>query len=68
MRADKGHSSRARRGHCPRGGFGCQIPVKENQKAGRRGLGRTGGSECSASPASYTKRNVVERAFASYKQ
>ena len=54
----RGCSSRARRG------FACQIPVKEDQEAGRRRRGR----EYSFDPASYAKRNVVERAFASYRQ
>ena len=64
VRADKGYSSRAIREHCPRRGFACQIPVKEDQKAARSRRGR----EYSFDPASYTKRNVVERVFASYKQ
>ena len=60
------YSSRARRGHCPRRGFACQIPVKEDQEATRRRRGGEGGREYSAGPASCTKRTVVERAFASY--
>lgn len=68
VRADKGHSSRAIREHCPRRGFACQIPVKEDQKAARRRRGGEGGREHSFGPASYTKRNVIEQAFASYKQ
>ena len=62
------YSSRARRGHCPRRGFACQIPVKEDQEAARRRRGGEGGREYSSGPASCTKRTVVERAFASYKQ
>ena len=64
----KGHSWRTRHGHCPRRGFACQIPVKEDQEAARRRRGGEGGREYSSGPASCTKRTVVERAFASYKQ
>ena len=60
------YSSRARRGHGPRRGFACQIPVKEDKEAARRRRGGEGGREYSSGPASCTKRTVVERAFASY--
>ena len=59
-----GHSWRARSGHCPRRGFSCHIPVGEDKEAARR---RRGG-ECSFAPASHAMRDVVEQAFASYKQ
>ena len=59
---------RARRGHCPWRGFACQIPVTEDQESARRRRGGEGGREYSFAPASCTKRTVVERAFASYKQ
>lgn len=55
-------------GHCPRRGFACRIPVTEDQESARRRRGGEGGREYSFAPASCTKRTVVERAFASYKQ
>lgn len=66
--ADKGYSSRANRAHCRRRGIRCVIPVKADQKAARRRRGSKGGREHSFDAESYKGRNVVERAFASYKQ
>jgi len=61
LQADKAYSSKAIRGHLRGRGIRATIPLKTDQKAGRRRRGARGRLP-SFDPEAYKQRNVVERA------
>jgi transposase len=66
--ADKACSSAANRACLRRRGIKAVIPVKEDQKAHRRGRGRRGGRPPAFDTEGYKDRNVVERCFSKLRQ
>jgi transposase len=66
--ADKAYSSRAIRNHLRSRGIGAVIPEPDDQKAHRTRRGPAGGRPVSFDQSAYRRRNVVERAFNSFKQ
>lgn len=65
--ADKAYSSRAIRTHLRTRGIGSVIPEPEDQKAHRRRRGSAGGRPVGYDRSAYRGRNVIERAFNSFK-
>jgi len=65
--ADKAYSSRAIRAHLRSRGIGAVIPEPDDQKAHRHRRGSRGGRPLSYDKNAYRGRNVIERAFNSFK-
>jgi putative transposase len=65
--ADKAYSSRAIRTHLRSRGITSVIPEPDDQKAHRRRRGSAGGRPVSYDRTAYRGRNVIERAFNSFK-
>jgi transposase len=66
--ADKGYSSRAIRTYLRGRGIAATLPQRADQKSGRARRGSRGGRPPAFDPASYRRRNIVERCFAQLKQ
>jgi transposase len=66
--ADKAYSSRAIRIHLRSRGIGAVIPEPDDQKGHRKRRGSAGGRPIGFDKTTYRKRNVVERAFNTFKQ
>jgi transposase len=65
--ADKAYSSRAIRAHLRNRGISAVIPEPDDQKAHRQRRGSHGGRPVSYDKNAYRGRNVIERAFNSFK-
>jgi len=65
--ADKAYSSRAIRTHLRRRGITSVIPEPDDQKGHRQRRGSAGGRPVSYNKTAYRGRNVIERAFNSFK-
>jgi transposase len=65
--ADKGYSSRVNRQHLAARSITVTIPEREDQLDNRRRRGSHGGRPHAFDPAIYPRRNVVERAFNTFK-
>jgi transposase len=65
---DKACSSAANRAWLRRRGIQAVIPVKDDQAAGRRRRGRSGGRPPAFDAGCYQQRNTVERCFSKLKQ
>jgi transposase len=65
---DKAYSSAANRAWLRRRGIQAVIPVKDDQAAGRRRRGSSGGRPPAFDPGWYKQRNTVERCFNKLKQ
>jgi transposase len=65
---DKAYSSAANRGYLRRRGIRAVIPVKDDQAAGRRRRGSSGGRPPDFDAECYKQRNTVERCFSKLKQ
>ncbi|GLZ09756.1 IS5 family transposase [Actinomadura sp. NBRC 104412] len=66
--ADKGYSTKAIRAWLRTHRIGATIPERDDQIAGRRRRGRTGGRPHAFDPGLYRRRNVIERCFNRLKQ
>jgi transposase len=64
---DKAYSSRAIRSHLRARGITAVIPEPDDQKAHRKRRGAAGGRPLSYDKIAYRGRNVIERAFNSFK-
>jgi transposase len=68
VRGDKAYSSRANRELLRRRGIRAVIPEPDNQIAGRKNRGSSGGRPPILDTEDYKKRNTIERGFNVFKQ